>query len=70
MFDWKHRLALHTMQGIWASSPAEGMSHGIFGVAAGTWVIFSTYTGDGQSKFHFVQRSQGSFLVTMLTSEI
>ena len=24
MFDWEHRIALHPMQGIWASSPAEG----------------------------------------------
>ena len=23
MFDWKHGIALHPMQGIWASSPAE-----------------------------------------------
>ena len=24
MFDWEHRIALHKMQGIRASSPAEG----------------------------------------------
>ena len=24
MFDWEHGIALHPMQGIWASSPAEG----------------------------------------------
>ena len=23
MFDWEHGIALHPMQGIWASSPAE-----------------------------------------------
>ena len=24
MFDWKHGIALHPMQGIWALTPAEG----------------------------------------------
>ena len=24
MFDWEHGISLHPMQGIWASSPAEG----------------------------------------------
>ena len=24
MFDWEHGIALHAMQGIWASFPAEG----------------------------------------------
>ena len=24
MIDWEHGIALHPMQGIWASSPAEG----------------------------------------------
>ena len=24
MFDWEHGIALHPMQGIWASSPSEG----------------------------------------------
>ena len=24
MFDWVHGIALHTTQGFWASSPAEG----------------------------------------------
>ena len=24
VFDWEHGIALHPMQGIWASSPAEG----------------------------------------------
>ena len=23
MFDWEHGIAVHTMQGFWASSPAE-----------------------------------------------
>ena len=50
--------------------PARGMCHGISRVAAGTRGIFSSYSGDGYSKFHFVQRSQDSCLVTMDTSGI
>ena len=42
---------------------ASGMSHGISRVAAGTWGIYSSYSGDGDSKLHFVQRSQESCLV-------
>ena len=45
-------------------------SHGFSRVAAGTWGIFSSYSGDGHSKLHFVQRSQDSCLVRMDTSEI
>ena len=41
----------------------RGMSHGISRVAAGTWGIFSCYSGDGHSKLHFAQRSQNSCLV-------
>ena len=50
--------------------PARGMCHGISLVAAGTWGIFSSYSGDGHSKLHFVQRSQDSCLVTTDTSGI
>ena len=50
--------------------PARGISHTISRVAAGIWVIFSSYSGDGHSKLHFVQRSQDSSLVTTDTSEI
>ena len=35
--------------------PARGMCHGITRVAEGTWGIFSSYSGDGHSKLHFVQ---------------
>ena len=37
-------------------------------VAAGIWGIFSSYSGDGHSKLHFVQQSQDSCLVTTDTS--
>ena len=41
----------------------SGMSHGISRVAAGTWGVISSYSGDGHSKLHFIQRSQDSCLV-------
>ena len=63
MFDWEHGIALHPMQVIRDSTPADGISHGISRVAAGTWGIFSSYSGDVHSKLHFVQRSQDSCLV-------
>ena len=50
--------------------PARGMCHGISPVAAGTLGIFPSYSEDGHSKLHFVQRSQDSCLVMMDTSGI
>ena len=50
--------------------PARGICHGISRVAAGPWGIFSSYSGHGHSKLHFVQRSQDYFLVTTDTSGI
>ena len=50
--------------------PLRGMSHVISRVEAGTWGIFSSYSGDGHSKLHFVQRSQDSCLVRMDSSGI
>ena len=50
--------------------PARDMCHGISRVAAGTWCIFSSYSGDGDSKLHFVQRSQDYCLVKTDTSGI
>ena len=50
--------------------PASCMCHGISRFAAGTWGIFSSYSRDGHSKLHFVQRSQDSCLVTTDTSGI
>ena len=40
----------------WPHLPLRGMSHGISRVAAGTWGIFSNYSGDGHSKLHFLQK--------------
>ena len=50
--------------------PARGMSHGNSQVAAGTYGIFTSYSRDGQSIFHFIQQSQDSCLVKMDTSGI
>ena len=50
--------------------PARGMCHGISRVAAGSLGIFPSYSGDGHSKLHFVQRSQDSCLVMTDTSGI
>ena len=57
-------------RGIEPHLKARGMSHGISRVSAGTCGIFSSYSGDGYSKLHFVQQSQGSCLVTTDTSAI
>ena len=70
MFNWEYDIALHKMQGNQASSPSERYGHGISRFAAGTWGIFSSYSGDGHSKLHFVQRSQDSCLVMTDTSRI
>ena len=67
VFDWEHEIALHLVQGIRALTPAEGDVSWDSRVAAGTWGIFSSYSGDGRSKLHLVQRSQDSCLVRMDT---
>ena len=50
MFDCENAIALDTMQGNWASSLAEGKSHEFSRDAAGTWGIFSSYSGVVHSK--------------------
>ena len=70
MFDREYGIALHAMQGNEPHFPARGMSHTISRIAAGTWGIFSSYSGDGHSELHFVQRIQDSCLVMMDTSGI
>ena len=68
VLDWEHGIVLHPVQGIRALSPTEGMTHVISRVAAGTWGLFSSYSGDGRLKLHLVQRSQDSCLVRTDTS--
>ena len=59
VFDWEHGIALHTVQGIPASSPAEGDASWDFSSCSrNPWVIFTSYSVDGHSKLHFVQQSQ------------
>ena len=70
VFDWEYGIALHAMQGNQASFAARGMSHTISRVAAGTWGIFASYSGNGHSKLHFVQRSEESCVVLRETSGI
>ena len=53
-----------------ASSLAEAESHCFSRVLLGTWVIFTSYGGDGHSKRVFVQPCQDSCLVTRDTSGI
>ena len=62
-------LCIHC-RGIEPHLPARGMSHGISSVASGSRGIFSSYSRDGHSKLHFVQRSQVSSLVKTDTSGI
>ena len=57
-------------RGIDPHFPARGMSHTICRVAAVTWGIFASYSGDGHSKLHFVQRSQDSCVLMRDTSGI
>ena len=46
----------------------RGISHGLSLVAAGTWVISSSFDRDGTSKLVFVQQRQDSSLVARDTS--
>ena len=57
-------------RGIEPHFPARGICHTISRVAAGTWGIFASYSGDDHSKLHFVQRSQDSCVVMRDTSGI
>ena len=70
MFKWENDIALYKIQGNQASSPSEGYGHGISRVVAGTWGIFSSYSGDGHSELHFIQRSQDTCVVMRATSGI
>ena len=63
MFDWEHGIPLHAAQGNGPTLAAKGKSHEFSRVAAGTWSIFSSYSGDGHLKLGFLQRSLDSCLV-------
>ena len=53
-FSWENAIALDTMQGNRASSRGEGKVSWVFSIAAGTWVIFSSYDGHANYKRQFV----------------
>ena len=70
MFDWEHGIALHPMQGILASSPAEGgVSLDFSSCGRNLGYILELQRG-GHWKLGFVQRSQDSCLVRTNTSEM
>ena len=50
VFDWENAIALDTMLGNRTSSRREMNVSWVFWVAAGTWGIFSSYSGDVHSK--------------------
>ena len=70
MCDWEDGIALHARLWNRASFPSEGDVSYDSRVAAGTWGIFASYSMDGHSKIHFVQRSQDSCVVMRDTSGI
>ena len=70
MFDWEYGFALHAIQGNRATFPSEGDVSYDFSSCGRTWGLFASYSGDGHSKLHFVQRSQDSCVVMRDTSEI
>ena len=55
MFDCENAIALHAMQGFGHHLVARGKSHVFSRVAAGTWVIFSSYERNAHSKPEFAQ---------------
>ena len=55
VFDWENGLALHAMQGNRASFPSEGDVSYDFSSCGMNLGLFTSYSGDGHSKVHFVQ---------------
>ena len=70
MFEWEYGITLHAMQGKRASSPSEGDVLWDFLNFGRNLGYITSYSRDGHSKLHFVQRSQDSCLVMMDTSGI
>ena len=70
VFNWENDISLHECMEIKPHLPARGMCYWISRVEAETWGIFSSYSGDGHSKLHFVQQSQDSSVVMRDTSGI
>ena len=70
MFDWEYGIALPAIQGNRASVLSEADVSCDFLSCGRTWGIFPSYSWDGHSKLHFVQRSQDSCVVMRDTSGI
>ena len=68
VFDWEHGTRSMECRGIGPHLAARGKSHEFSRDAAGTWSIFSSYSGNGHLKLGFVRRSQDSCLVMTNTS--
>ena len=68
MFDWEYGIACMQCRGIEPHFPASGISHTNSRVAPRTWGTYASYSGDGHSKLHFVQRSQDTRVVMRDTS--
>ena len=64
----KTQLLCMQCRGIGPHLVESGKSHEFSPVAAGTWSIFSSYSGDGHLTLGFVQRSQESCLFMTDTS--
>ena len=45
LFDWEEGIALHAEQGIRPHLSVSGKSDGFSRVAAGSWIMFSSYGG-------------------------
>ena len=70
VLDWEYGIALHAMQGNRSSFPSEWDVSYDFSSCGRNWGIFASYSGDGHSKLHFIQRSQESCVVMRDTSGI
>ena len=70
MNDGEHGIALHVIQGNWASSHGEGEVSELFSRCGGILAYILELRRDGCSKLMFVQRRQDSCLVMTDTSGI
>ena len=70
MFDWEKELLCTQCRGIGPHLVSREKSHGFCRVVAGTWGIFSSYSGDDPSKLMFAQGLQDTCLGTRDNSGI
>ena len=70
VFAWENEIALPAMRGNRASFPSEGDVSYDFSSCSKNLGLYVSYSADGHSKLHFVQRSQDSCVVMRDTSGI